>query len=282
MSSSTAAREPIRSPSEPTAAGSAADGTARQTRSHPGELDVAGALDGDGLGQARPRAGSVRSRAWRRSPPPSPGSGSRAGPRVRREPAARPSRCPSSRRRSPRPCAAAAGRRATPTGARCWARSEPVTVAASAGEGCSVRGKVSGRPTRSFTLRGRIRQPRRTCSCPCTATGRHRGAGLQRQAADAALRRPQRARPDPRPLGEDADRAAAVERRAGRSPWRSRPIARAGSGRRRAGRGAIRASGARTARPWRRTASGGATEACSRSRTDRGSCGGWRRRSTRP
>ncbi len=44
-------------------------------------------------------------------------------------------------------------------------------MAASAGDGCSVRGKVSGRPTRSFTLRGRIRQPRRTSSDPCTATG---------------------------------------------------------------------------------------------------------------
>ncbi len=92
---------------------------------HPGELDVAGAPHGDGLGQARPRAGSEGSRAWRRSPPPSRGSGSRAEHRVLREPAARPSRCPNSPRRSPRPCAAAADRRATPTGARRWARSEP-------------------------------------------------------------------------------------------------------------------------------------------------------------
>ena len=41
-----------------------------------------------------------------------------------------------------------------------------VTVAASAGEGFSVCGKVSGVPARSLTLRGRIRQPRRTCSEP--------------------------------------------------------------------------------------------------------------------
>ncbi len=46
-----------------------------------------------------------------------------------------------------------------------------VTVAASAGEGRSVRGKVSGLPARSLTLRGRIRQPRRTCSEPWTAIG---------------------------------------------------------------------------------------------------------------
>ena len=46
-----------------------------------------------------------------------------------------------------------------------------VTLAASAGEGFSVRGKVSGLPARSFTLRGRMRQPRRTCSEPWTAIG---------------------------------------------------------------------------------------------------------------
>ncbi len=46
-----------------------------------------------------------------------------------------------------------------------------VTVAASAGEGRSVRGKVSGVPARSLTLRGRMRQPRRTCSLPWTAIG---------------------------------------------------------------------------------------------------------------
>ncbi len=48
----------------------------------------------------------------------------------------------------------------------------PLTVAASDGEGCSVRGKVIVLPARSRTFRGRIRQPRRTCSVPITATGR--------------------------------------------------------------------------------------------------------------
>ena len=79
-----------------------------------------------------------------------------------------------------------------------------VTVAASAGEGFSVRGKVSGLPARSLTLRGRIRQPRRTCSVPWTATGSTGGAGLEREAADAALRPPERAGADPGALGEDA------------------------------------------------------------------------------
>ena len=34
-----------------------------------------------------------------------------------------------------------------------------------------MRGKVSARPARTLTLRGRMRMPRRTCSVPWTATG---------------------------------------------------------------------------------------------------------------
>ena len=45
------------------------------------------------------------------------------------------------------------------------------TELASAGEGSSVRGKVSARPIRTLTFFGRIFQPRRTCSVPWTATG---------------------------------------------------------------------------------------------------------------
>ena len=55
----------------------------------------------------------------------------------------------------------------------------PVTVAASAGRRMlGPREASSARPMRSFTLRGRIRQPRRTCSVPCTATGTTGRAGL--------------------------------------------------------------------------------------------------------
>jgi len=46
--------------------------------------------------------------------------------------------------------------------------------------------------------------------------GENRRAGLQGEPADAALRRRQRAAPDPRPLGEDADGAAALHRQARR------------------------------------------------------------------
>ena len=45
------------------------------------------------------------------------------------------------------------------------------TELASAGEGLSVRGKVSARPARTLTLRGRISIPLRTWSAPKTATG---------------------------------------------------------------------------------------------------------------
>ena len=52
LSIRTALRSPTRSPIEPTAAGSPFDGTPRQTRSMPGELDLGGPLDGQALGQA--------------------------------------------------------------------------------------------------------------------------------------------------------------------------------------------------------------------------------------
>ncbi len=46
-----------------------------------------------------------------------------------------------------------------------------VTVWARLGDGRSVCGKVIALPARRRTLRGRIRQPSRTCSVPITATG---------------------------------------------------------------------------------------------------------------
>ena len=72
--------------------------------------------------RAGPRAGSRRSRARRRAARPGRPCGSRAGPRGPPARAALRRRCPSSRRRRPRPCAEAAARRATPTGAPHTAR----------------------------------------------------------------------------------------------------------------------------------------------------------------
>ena len=69
-----------------------------------------------------------------------------------------------------------------------------VTAAASWRLGSCTCGKVSGAPARMRTLCGRMRQPLRTASEPMIATGTTGSAGLERQAADAALRAPERAR----------------------------------------------------------------------------------------
>ena len=86
-----------------------------------------------------------------------------------------------------------------------------VTVVASPREGSSARGKVSALPSRTLTLRGRMRQPRRTCSVPSTAAGMTGRAGLQRQPPDPALGLAQGAAADAGALGKDADRAAAFD-----------------------------------------------------------------------
>ena len=203
----------------------------------------AGALDGDAVGQRRPRAGTRCSRACARSRRPSPRCGSRAGPRARRGRAARRPPSPSCRRRSPRPCAAAAARRATPTAARCSARSGRSRSRRAPATDARCAGTSVGLPTRSFTFRGRIRQPRRTCSVPCTATGSTAAPGLERQTADAALRASRAS-----PIGSGSPRGRCTPCRpargpAGRSPSRSRRTGRGGSGTRRAGRGPSPASG---------------------------------------
>ena len=108
-----------------------------------------------------------------------------------------------------------------------------------------------------------------------------RRPGLEREPADAAVRGRERPAADPRALGEDADRAAALEDAAGRSRrCRGRPR-RGEPGRRRGGSGSIPASAARRARPWPRSAGVAAMAATRRGRRGRGSCGGSRRRSGR-
>ena len=61
------------------------------------------------------------------------------------------------------------------------------------------------------TLCGRMRQPRRIASVPMQRDGHDGGAGLQRQAPDAALGRAERAGPGAGALGEDHDDVAALE-----------------------------------------------------------------------
>ena len=218
VSSRTEARAPTRSASAPTTCGSAFEGTAKQIRSTAGELDVGRLLDVDRVGEldagqvvlvlalARDLGGLVARRACR------------AGPRARPRRAGRRRRCPSFRRRSRRPCAAAAARRATPTAARCSARSARSPLPPAPATGRSVRGKVIGLPAAQADLA--------RADAPAAANllgadhrdGQDRGAGLQREAADAALRPAQRAAADPGALGEDDDGPAALDAQAARSP----------------------------------------------------------------
>ena len=156
------------------------------------------------------------------------------------------------------------------------------TELASVGEGLSVRGKVRARPGPELDLAGADQHPLAHLVRAEDGHGQHRRAGLQRQAAEAALGAPERAGPDPRSLGEDADRAAALQHRARGDQGLARRTAPAHRDRRRGGSAASPASAARTARPWRRSGAGAATAGTPRSRRGRGSCGGWRRRSAGP
>ena len=202
-----------RSPRPPAAA--TPEGIARQTRSRPASsISEAGARRRSSPAAAPP-AGSGGSRPPRSSPPPARRCGRRAGPRGRRGRAARRPRSPSCRRRSRRRGASAAGRRALPTAAATLGQIRAVTVSASAGEGSSARGKVIARPSRTLTLRGRIRQPRRTCSVPSTAAGITGAPVCSASRPTPRLGVAEGAAADPRALGEDADGAAALDDQAG-------------------------------------------------------------------
>ena len=157
----------------PTAAGRLAAGHGEHHQVDAGELDLAHGLHARcARSSSHARAGSAEfSRsasersAWARG----------AAAELDLEPGAREHRrrprCPSSRR-PPRPrCAAAAGRRATPTGARRRARCARSPRRRGTARGRSTRGKVSGAPKRRCTFTGRMRQPRRACSLPVTAIG---------------------------------------------------------------------------------------------------------------
>ncbi len=108
-----------------------------------------------------------------------------------------------------------------------------------------------------------------------------RGAGLEREPADAAVRAPRASRGGSGcPRGRCRGRRRARGSRPRSSATRRRP-GRGAPGRRRAGSGSSPARASRRARPWRRSASAAARAAARRSRTGRGRSGGWRRRSGR-
>ena len=150
-----------------------------------------------------------------------------------------------------------------------------VTAPASAGDGCSTTGNRSARPGPDPDL---VRTDPHALADRLGADhgDRHdRRAGLQREPADPAAGRAERARTGPRALREDQDDVSAREDRLGGDDRLG--VRRAALDRERAERGQQpRAQAADRRSPaWRRSTSGAAP--CRRSRTDRGSCGGWRR-----
>ena len=157
---------------------------------------------------------------------------------------------------------------------RTHAQMRSVTPAASAGEERSTVGNSSGRPTRMRTLRGRMRQPRRTSSVPITATGTTGAPVSSARRPTPRCGSPSGPAAHARALREDDHAVAAFEDRARGRPSRRRRPRRGRPGRRRARSASTPASASRTARAWPCSRRGGA-RAC-RSRTGRGSCGGWR------
>ena len=280
-SSSTEAREPIRSDSEPTTFGRAEEGTARQIRSQPASsislvrltVTPSGSLTPGRYSSFSPLRAIWRAFSSLRVPsstssPPRASSTATAVPQL-------PAPITAALRSGGRP----------PSHSHCssmFGQIRSVTVAASAGEGRSVRGKVSGVPARSRTLRGRMRQPRRTCSEPWTATGSTAAPVSSASRPTPRLGRAERARPDPGALGEDDDGAAALDDQA------------RGLHRRLVGLAAADREGAEPGEDPALPALleqldlGDELQAAApgqgrlRSRTGRGSCGGWRRRSARP
>ena len=208
---STPAREGMAPPCAPTAAGSDCAGTAKQTRSWAARRRSDARRDRDVVGQRRRPAGSARSRAAVRScsacsavrHPSSTSSPARASATARAVP------------QDPAPTTAA--RRSggsPPSHSHCsitHGQMRSVTAPASAGDGLSTRGKVSGRPQRMRTRCGRMRHPRRTASVPMTATGTT-GAPVSSASRPTPRRgAAQRAGANARALGEDDHAVAALE-----------------------------------------------------------------------
>ena len=131
------------------------------------------------------------------------------------------------------------------------------------------------------TLCGRMRQPRRTASVPITATGRPGAPVSSASRPTPRLGAAERAGADARALGEDQHDESPRSRIA-RGRAHRVGVAGAAVDRERAERVEDPAlpGGWRTAPSWPRSRSAAAP--CRRSRTDRGTSGGWPRRSRGP
>ena len=167
----------------------AAGGDRQADQVHAGELDLRGPLDGEPVGQRHARQVAL------------------VGPRLAHLLGLLGGAAPSSTSRPPRASSTATAVPQLPapitaalrSGGRPPSHSHCSTITgqtraptefASAGEGFSVRGKVSARPARTLTLRGRMRIPRRTWSVPKTATG-----STAAPVSSASRPKPRRGRP---------------------------------------------------------------------------------------
>ena len=159
----------------------------RGRRGRAAELELGGAHHRRCRG-ARPRAGSAR---WPGSPGQLDrllvGSAAELDFEARARERDREARAP-----EPAPMTLRAGSAASPPSHSHWSithgQIRAVTAPASGGEGSRPVGKRSGRPARIRTLRGRIRQPRRTASVPITATGTTGAPVSSAEPPNAAVR----------------------------------------------------------------------------------------------
>ncbi len=94
------------------------------------------------------------------------------------------------------------------------AQMRSATPRAIAGEGRSACGKRSGRPQRRLTLRGRIRQPRRTSSVPMHSHRDDGSPSLQSKPPHPSMRMAEWTGTHTGPLREDHDTVASLENRA--------------------------------------------------------------------
>ena len=226
-----------------------------------GELDVGGALDGRAPpGSATPGQVVVRSRAWRRSRRPSPRervpSWTSSPPRASSTATAVP--------QLPAPITAALRSGGRPPSHSHWSsmfgQIRSVTVAASAGDGCSVRGKVIGAPDAELDLaradppaaahvlgavHGDRERPRRRSRAP---GGRRRASGVPSEPERIRVPSGKMQTVPPR----SSDQPGGLHRGLVGLPAADREGAEPGED------PALPAA-ARRARPWRRTGSAAAT-----------------------
>ena len=166
----TAVRRPMLAATSPTAAGRSRLGTAKTTRS-----TAWNSIFETGLAETRSGSSTPGRRSWLAPLPVMRSACSRVRQPSSTSRPARARRVASAVPIGPAPTTAAVRSAGMPPSHSYWSSTHgqilAVTSLARCAEGCSTRGKVSGRPQRTRTLHGRMMKPRRARSVPITATG---------------------------------------------------------------------------------------------------------------